>query len=251
MLLTARQIRVLGCLIEKERTTPDGYPLTTKALATACNQKTSRDPVVNYSAAEVDSTMLELRDLGIARTVKGDGHRSFKHKHVLPDVMRLDDQELAVMAVLMLRGRQSAGELKTRTERYVGFPDLHTVEATLRRLAERPEPLTRNVGRESGQSQDRWIHLVLDPDDPSATDLPPAVASAAVPAPPPPPVAAAPAEVAPERSGAPLVSSASAPTPGRERLAALEAEVAELRALVESLCAELGVDPAALESRPG
>lgn len=157
--LTAEQIRVLGALIEKERTTPDQYPLSTNALVAACNQKNNRDPVVAYDARLVDTTMLSLREGGLARTVRPTGNRAHKHRHVLDEAWHLDDGQLAVLAVLMLRGPQSAGELRTRTERYIDGADTATIEAILSELAGLDEPLAVNIGRDAGQSQDRWAHL--------------------------------------------------------------------------------------------
>ena len=163
--LTAEELRVLACLVEKSFTTPDQYPLTTNSLTNACNQKTSRDPVVDYSPQLVDRTMLSLRDGGWARSVRGVGNRAFKHKHVIDERLGVSATEQALLAVLALRGPQSAGELCTRTERYDVFAGdrdeaFAAVEETLDGLAVREEPLVRNVGRASGQSQDRWIQLL-------------------------------------------------------------------------------------------
>ena len=163
--LTDEELRVLACLVEKSFTTPDQYPLTTNSLTNACNQKTSRDPVVDYPSQLIDRTMLSLRDGGWARSVRGVGNRAFKHKHVIDERLGLSEAEQALLAVLALRGPQSAGELCTRTERYGVFPGdrdeaFTAVEDTLASLAARDEPLVRNVGRESGQSQDRWIQLL-------------------------------------------------------------------------------------------
>lgn len=151
---------MLACLVEKANTTPEQYPLSTNALVAACNQKTSREPVVDYSSALVDQTMQLLRDGGWARSVRGSGDRAFKHKHVIDEQLGLDRAAQAVWAVLALRGPQSAGELKTRTSRHHPFDDLSEVEEVLRRLAAREVPLATNVGRRSGQSQDRWIQLL-------------------------------------------------------------------------------------------
>jgi len=158
MKLTAEEIRVLGCLMEKAATTPDQYPLSTNALITACNQKSSREPVVAYDERTVAETMLLLRPAGLARTVKAG--RTDKHRHVLDEALELNVEQLAVLAVAMLRGPQSTGELRTRTERYVGFETVEQVEAVLQQLSAREEPLMRNLGRGSGQSQDRWGHLL-------------------------------------------------------------------------------------------
>ena len=158
--LTEIEVRVLGCLIEKEHTTPDNYPLSTNALASACSQKTSRDPVISVSENEVDAAVLSLRDRGLARSLKPTGSRAWKHRHVTTEVIPLDDGELAVMAVLMLRGQQTPGELRTRTERIHHFASVEEVEDVLAGLSSREAPLTSNLGRGPGQSQDRWVHLL-------------------------------------------------------------------------------------------
>lgn len=156
--LTAEELRVLGSLMEKEATTPDNYPMSTNALTNACNQKTSRDPVVNYDQRDVSSTMLLLRPAGLARTVISG--RTEKHRHVVDEALGLGQPEVAVLAVLMLRGPQTPGELRTRTERAHGFESVAEVESVLAGLADRPEPLVRNLGRGTGQSQDRWVQLL-------------------------------------------------------------------------------------------
>lgn len=176
MELTAVQVRVLGSLMEKAATTPDAYPLSTNALVNACNQKTSREPVTSLSEREVSEAMLELRAEGLART--NHGGRADKHRHVVGEALGLDDGEIAVLAVMMLRGPQSPGELRTRTERAHPFGDLDAVGDVLDGLAERDVPLVRDLGRGPGQSQNRWAHLLGD-DDPEAL---PAVAPTAAPA---------------------------------------------------------------------
>ncbi len=163
MELTAEELRVLGCLIEKQATTPDHYPLSTNALVAACNQKSNREPVVDYSERTVMDAMLLVRQKGLARM--NSSGRADKHRHILDDALGLDRDQLAVLAVMMLRGPQSAGELKTRTERYstsqgTGFESIDDIEAVLARLAEGVDPLAANIGRASGQSQDRWAHLL-------------------------------------------------------------------------------------------
>jgi hypothetical protein len=165
MELTAEQVRVLGCLIEKQATTPDHYPLSTNALVNACNQKSNREPVVDYSERTVMDAMLLVRQAGLARM--NSSGRTDKHRHILDDALGLDRDQLALLAVMMLRGPQSAGELKTRTERYptsqgTGFESIDDIEAVLERLAEGVDPLVVNIGRGSGQSQDRWAHLLGD-----------------------------------------------------------------------------------------
>lgn len=179
MELTDEEVRVLGCLIEKEATTPDHYPLSTNALVNACNQKSNREPVVEYSEPATVQAMLLVRQNGLART--NASGRSDKHRHILPDALGLDRDQLAVLAVMMLRGPQSTGELKTRTERYPtssgsGFESVDHIEAVLAGLAEGVDPYVVNIGRGSGQSQDRWAHLlgetVPEPNDVAVTPGP-------------------------------------------------------------------------------
>jgi uncharacterized protein YceH (UPF0502 family) len=165
MELTAEELRVLGCLIEKQATTPDHYPLSTNALVNACNQKSNREPVADYSERTVMDAMLLVRQKGLARM--NSSGRTDKHRHILGDALGLDRDQLALLAVMMLRGPQSAGELKTRTERYstsqgTGFESIDDIEAVLARLAEGVDPFTAKIGRASGQSQDRWAHLLGD-----------------------------------------------------------------------------------------
>ena len=159
--LSQVEVRVLGALVEKERTTPEHYPMTTNALVAACNQRTSRDPVTDYDERAVDEAMQELRQRGLARTIRGTGMRTYKHRHVLDEALGLDPAELAVLAVLVLRGPQTPGELRSRTERYRGAGN---VDAALSALAARSEPLVLNLGRAPGQSQDRWVHLLAGSD---------------------------------------------------------------------------------------
>jgi len=165
MELTAEELRVLSCLIEKQATTPDLYPLSTNALVNACNQKSNREPVVEYSERTVMDAMLLVRQKGLARM--NSSGRTDKHRHILDDALGLDRDELALLAVMMLRGPQSAGELKTRTERYstshgTGFESVADIESVLARLAGGVDPFAANIGRASGQSQDRWVHLLGD-----------------------------------------------------------------------------------------
>lgn len=158
-------VRVLGALLEKEHTTPEGYPLSLNALVLACNQKTSRDPVTAYSEREVVEALQGLRDRGLVTSAQGMSERVVKHQHLLHEAFSLSRPDFAVLAVLMLRGPQTAGELRSRTERYTHFPDIAAVEASLGRLAEHRPPLARAEARVSGQSQTRWVHLLgADPE---------------------------------------------------------------------------------------
>lgn len=159
MELTAPETRVLGCLLEKHLATPNIYPLTMNALLAACNQSTSRDPVVSYTEADVAGALAGLREKGAVRIVYGSGQRAGKYRHVLDDVWGLDDQHRAVLAVLMLRGPQTVAELRARTERLARFDSLGEVEQVLRLLANREEPLARRLERGPGQKEARWVEL--------------------------------------------------------------------------------------------
>jgi uncharacterized protein len=154
------EVRVLGCLIEKEATTPDVYPLTLNGLRNACNQSTSRDPVVTYTDPEIDRALTSLRGRGLTRTVHSTSNRATKYRHVLPEVLALDAGETAVLSVLMLRGAQTVGELKGRTERQHRFDTIDEVTAVLAALAGREDPLVERLERQPGQKDARWVHLL-------------------------------------------------------------------------------------------
>jgi uncharacterized protein len=160
MPLSDIELRVLGALVEKERTTPDAYPLSMQALVAACNQLTNRDPVSDHHLQEVREAVQRLRDRGLAATVQEVRDRVPKHRHLLARGLTSDATELVLLAGLMLRGPQTAAELRTRAERYGGIPDLAGVEAALGAMARRDPPLVRNAGRSPGQSQDRWAHVL-------------------------------------------------------------------------------------------
>lgn len=165
MSLADVDIRILGALLEKEHTTPEGYPLSINALVVACNQKTSRDPVSDYSQREVEDALQGLRDRGLVSSVQGMTERVVKHQHHLNEAFDLTPQDFAVLAVLMLRGPQTAGELRGRTERYTHFPDVAAVDVSLKRLRDHRPPLARDEGRAPGQSQTRWVQtLGTDPE---------------------------------------------------------------------------------------
>ncbi len=176
--ISAEQGRVLACLVEKAETTPDSYPLSSNALRAACNQTTNRDPVVDYTEREVDAVMLELRQGGLARTVKGSGNRVGKHKHVLDEALGLDGDELAVLAVLVLRGDQTRNEITTRTARYARGPggDPDAVDAAIDRLAARPDPLVVRLERRPGEREPRIGQRWADPHDGPVTPADPTVA---------------------------------------------------------------------------
>jgi len=155
------EVRVLGSLLEKEVTTPEYYPLTLNALVNACNQKSSRDPVVNYEEEPVQQALALLRHKGLAVRISGSGHRVEKYAHSLGERLNLGRRESAVLCVLMLRGPQTAGELRGRTERMHEFAEIADVEHCLESLAQRtPEPLVASMPR------GRWCHLLGGLPDP-------------------------------------------------------------------------------------
>lgn len=156
--LSPEEVRVLGCLVEKEATTPDNYPLTLNALRNACNQSTSRDPVVSYDDHTVERALTSLRARGLTRTVHSTSNRAAKYRHVLPDVLGVDPAETAVLSVLMLRGPQTVGELKGRTERQHAFTSLEETVGAVARLAERG--IAVQLDRQPGQKDARWQHLL-------------------------------------------------------------------------------------------
>ncbi|MDX6718509.1 MAG: uncharacterized protein QOJ63_763 [Solirubrobacteraceae bacterium] len=159
--LTSSEIRVLGCLIEKQRTTPDTYPLTLNALRMACNQATNRDPVVRYDDATVRDAMTRLSRRRWARLAGGG--RAPKYRHLLDEALTRAPDELAVLCVLMLRGPQTPGELKQRTDRLHPFADLAAIHETLRRLIERE--LVIQLTRRPGQKEERYAHRLGEDDD--------------------------------------------------------------------------------------
>jgi uncharacterized protein len=154
----AIEIRVVGCLVEKQRTTPDAYPLSLNALRLACNQSTNRDPVVAYDEATVSEALRRTAQRGWTRLASGAGSRARKYRHLLPEALGLEDDELALLTVLMLRGPQTPGELKQRSERLHPFADLAAVQETLERLLER-ELVVRHP-RRAGQKEDRYEQLL-------------------------------------------------------------------------------------------
>ncbi|MEA2243814.1 MAG: uncharacterized protein QOD24_3370 [Solirubrobacteraceae bacterium] len=220
--LTAAEIRVLGCLLEKQRTTPDTYPLTLNALRAACNQSTNRDPVVDYDEATIRDAVARLSRRRWARLASGAGSRASKYRHLLDESLTRASDELAVLCVLMLRGPQTPGELKGRTERLHPFADLAAVHDTLEQLIDRD--LVEQLPRRPGQKEERFAHRLSDDEVPEPTFAAPgpaAGAPGAVRAPGPPMPAA------PERE---LVE-----VPLAERVTRLEAEVVQLRAELRAL----------------
>lgn len=207
MNLTPVQARIVGCLIEKELATPDNYPLTMNGLLAACNQTSNRTPVTRLEEATVGNALENLRALNVVRIVYSRSNRADKFRHVLHEMLALEPAPLALLSVLMLRGPQTASELRARTERLHPFEDVDEVLEALRELGGRDEPLVARLERQPGQKENRWAHLL-------GGDLAEVLA-------------------APDDGrGHPLDGRA----PSRaDRLAALEAEVADLRAGLERL----------------
>ncbi len=180
--LTDAEVRVLGCLVEKEATVPDSYPLTVNSLRNACNQSTSRDPVVSYDDHTVEQALASLRARSLTRTVHSTSNRATKYRHVLPDELGLEPDEVAVLAVLMLRGAQTVGELKSRTERIHVFDSVDDTADVLARLAGRD--LALRLERRPGQKDARWIHRLSPvPADAGADGAAPAAPASSQPAP--------------------------------------------------------------------
>jgi uncharacterized protein YceH (UPF0502 family) len=208
------EIRVLGCLIEKQRTTPDAYPLTLNSLRLACNQSTGRDPVVAYGDGDVRGALERLGRRGWTRNASWAGSRSMKYKQVANEALRLSEPQLALLGVLMLRGAQTPGELKSRSDRMHHFASLPEVESTLDELIER-ELVTR-LPRRPGQKEERYEQLLGGEDDSARASAP-----------------------APE---APALAPVT-PQPGEpDRLAALEQRLAAVEDELARLREELGAD---------
>ena len=215
--LSLLETRVLGVLVEKQRTVPDTYPLTLNALTAGCNQKTSRDPIVAASEADVQSALDRLKDE--AWVVESSGGRVMRYAHNVERVLSIPTQSAALLAVLMLRGPQTAGELRINCDRMHRFADISAVEGFLDELASRPAgALVVELTRSPGTRETRWAHLLSGP---------PA------------------AETAPSRGSQPAMDSApgSEMTALRADLAALQGEVEALKSTVVTLCERLGVPP--------
>lgn len=157
------ELRVLGCLLEKQRTTPDQYPLSLNALRLACNQTTNRDPIVAYDEREIHEALQRLARRGWSRLASGAGSRAAKYRQLLDEALGLGGGELAVLCVLLLRGAQTPGELNQRTQRLHPFDGMDEIQQTLERLAERE--LAERLGRRPGQKEERYRHLLGDTDD--------------------------------------------------------------------------------------
>lgn len=250
----AVEIRVLGCLIEKQRTTPDAYPLSLNALRLACNQSTNRDPVVQYDEDAIRDALQRLYRRGWTRLTSGHGSRASKYRHLLDEALRLAPDEIALLAVLMLRGPQTPGELKQRSERLHPFADLGAVQETLDRLIGRD--LVVRLARRPGQKEERFQQLLGGNDDDPALAAAPAPVAPSAHA----PAASQSAAVAPAAPSAPPAPATAPPVPTGpdplverigaleqalaglrdERIAALEREVGELRGELATLREALG-----------
>ncbi|HYD51799.1 MAG TPA: DUF480 domain-containing protein [Gemmatimonadaceae bacterium] len=204
------EVRVLGALIEKEHTTPDSYPLSLNALTAACNQTSNREPVMTLEEHVVSAAVAELRKRSLVRAIIHSGGRVTKYRQLMDETMGLVRRQLAVLSVLMLRGPQTVGELRTRTQRQHDFADLEEVESTLEGLIDRQPPLVARLPRRTGQKEQRFAHLLAG--EPSAEVL-----------------------EAAEGREEPAVRG----TPVAERVAALEEAVSALREEVAALRGEL------------
>jgi len=166
--LSLEAIRVLGCLIEKETSTPEYYPLTLNALKSACNQKSNRSPVVQYSETDVITALDELTHERIVGHATGSGSRVLKYRHALREAWELSGAECAALACLALRGPQTVGEVKGRTSRMYPFEDLAETQQTLVGLTEREDPLVILLARQPGQKESRYVHLLAGEADSEA-----------------------------------------------------------------------------------
>lgn len=178
MALSSEEARVLACLVEKESTVPDGYPLTLNALRLACNQTSNRHPIVSYEDRAVEAALLSLKSIGLVRFVHpSHGGRTVRYRHVAGERWHLDHNELAVLAVLVLRGAQTAGEIKARAERQLER-DGATVDEALDTLAARsPEAFALRLERRPGEREPRWAHLLSGGVDEASLSAPPATAA--------------------------------------------------------------------------
>jgi uncharacterized protein len=240
--LSAPEIRVLGCLLEKQRTTPDAYPLSLNALRLACNQATNRDPVTEYDEAVIRDALHRLSRRRWTRLASGAGSRAPKYRHLLDEELGLPEDELAMLCVLMLRGPQTPGELKQRTERLHPLADLSAVLDALERLIGRD--LAERLPRRPGQKEERYAHLLGDDE---AQPRAPAAPDAAAPQWTPPPGAPDVQDAAQATPSSPVAAApAAAPTADprvarlEDEVAALRAELGALRASLEALRADLG-----------
>jgi uncharacterized protein len=232
--LSAPEVRVLGCLIEKQRTTPDAYPLSLNALRLACNQSTNRDPVVDYDDAILRDALHRLERRGLTRLASGAGSRAAKYRHLLAEALPMDSAEQALMCVLMLRGPQTPGELKQRTERMHGFAQLSDVHDALAWLIERG--LAQRLERRPGQKEERY-RLLLEAEHEGPGEAANGEPTA--------PMNAMPGATTSDldRTSAPGTPPSGVPAANgtgglEERIARLEREVEQLRAALERMRGE-------------
>jgi uncharacterized protein YceH (UPF0502 family) len=209
LLLSLLETRVLGVLVEKQHTVPDSYPLTLNALVSGCNQKTSRDPIIEATEAEVQGAVDRMRTLSLV--MESSGGRVMRYAQNVGKVLAIPPQSVALLAALFLRGPQTAGELRINTERLHKFGDILAVEGFLHEMAERADgALVRELAKQPGARETRWVHLL---------------------------------------SGEPVIAAAAAPgtatdsSVGVSELAAMNARIEALEATVARLCKELGTDP--------
>ena len=240
------EIRVLGSLLEKQRTTPDAYPLSLNALRLACNQATNRDPVVEYDEAQIREALTRLGRARYTRLTSTQGSRAAKFRHLLDETLNLSPPQQAILAVLMLRGPQTPGELRQRTERLHPFADVETLGASVASLVERG--LVERLGRRPGQKEERYAQRLGGAPDGSATGArredaagSPATSQAPLGSEP----LGSPAAT-PDRVAEPVSESAT-PTATRDdphaaRIERLERQVSELSAQLAELRAELGIE---------
>jgi len=205
VILNGCEVRVLGCLIEKELATPEYYPLTLNALTNACNQKSNRDPVMDLEETDVVHALDALRFKQLA-VVSAEGGRAVKYRHILAEKLRLSPAELALLAELLVRGPQTVGELRARAERMHAFPDLAAVEDAVEELMARTPPLLMRLPRQPGRKEQRLAHLFSGEPEPE------------------PAVMISPADAVLSGTG-----------PGSGRIGQLETEVAALRGEIEEL----------------
>jgi uncharacterized protein len=206
--LTSTEVRVLGALVEKETTTPEYYPLSLNALVNACNQKSNREPVMTLDEESVRKALRSLTDQSLARSASGDS-RVPKFEHRLNELYNFHRHEIAVLDVLMLRGPQTPGELRTRTERMYAFEDLEAVHSALNLLMRREPPLVKMLARQPGTKESRFMHLLSGDVAPEGVTVGPDESLEA--------------------------ASDAVSTRDRERVEQLETEVAELRRELQTL----------------
>jgi len=216
MILTEIETRVLGSLIEKDITTPDYYPLSLNALVNACNQKNNREPVTHFDDQTVRDALSTLQEKRLAGPASGADSRVAKYEHRLQEVFNFDRREIAVLCVLLLRGPQTPGELRTRTDRMYKFEALDDVVSTLDRLSQREPPLARVLPRQPGTKESRYAQLFSVERDLAATSPPPS-----------------------HTQSRPLDSSASRIERLEQEVIVLRQEVVELREALSSLRKEL------------